>query len=626
MPTLRGAAAAATAAAATSQSVSNPSWSGSATPPGDVIVLWCSTFNASVTFSCTGFTARPSATNSRSSSQLLYRISNGSEGATFSVSSSASVEFGVVAISYFNENQPVPFDPFPPSSGFVSSSQSTTLSNSGITTGVPGDVLIWFGATFGPITPAAITVPAGYTAQVTQANSGTAGGAAGVIVATSSQASSGATGAVNGSAAFTSYFSTALIGIPAPLSQGSYVAQSGPRPKFAPKLRRGVQFAPPMPQANQGTIFPLFTRQFHQPHRWNYRLPRGRQYAPVPPQGNQGVQFPLFTKPPGRRPRFEYKQRYGKNFAPVPPQGVQGVQFPLFTRQYGGVLPRWLPRLRRGAFFLPGWGQAGDNPPATVLHRQPGVRPRWLPPSRVTSGRVFQPGWGQAGQGVKFPLFTRQSARPPQWVQLMRNRPTRFDVVPYVPQVRIAAVHWTGTGSWSASAILGRNAAARWSGAGSMRIAGVRQTFGAASWSASGRMTFVQAVVSKNASLSLSGSGNMSLSGTPTRVGVMSMQGSGSMSITAAEYPGLRMQGAGRMTVGAQVTQQGALVMAGAGRMQVSASSAPPDRLVKIEPGAVDSPAAVIATGTWQQRELADQASEVFVTEVDDGQFDEPDE
>jgi hypothetical protein len=622
-PPLRGADAAATSSAASSLPVTNPSWSGSATYQGDVILLWCASNYSSITFSCTGFTALPAVSTSRGTCQLLWKVALGTEGSSFTVSASTARQFGVIAISYSGENQAAPLDPPSLISGIISSAQSTSLSGSGITLNHPGDALIWFGAVFGS-SLATITVPSGYTVQVSQANSGTPSGV-GLIAGTSTSSANGATGTVSGTASATTFYAVALAGIPGPVPAATFVGPAGWRPRFSPKLRRGAFIAPAaLPQANQGTQFPLFTSRSGWRPRWAPKLRRGAFFAPVPPQASQGTSFPLFTRQGGYEPKWPPKLRRGSFQQPGWGQANQGTQFPLFIRGQPGWHPRWSPKLRRGAFFLPGWGQAGVDPAATRLFRPPGLRPRWAS-RRIEGGRVFMPGLGQGNQGVNFPLFTRQAPRYSVRAQLARVRPGRTIMLPYVPQNRVASASWHGAGSWSASAFLTRHAAAAWQGSGSMEITGVRQQLAAASWSGAGRMQF-RALVNEQAVLSWSGSGTMSIAGQVIRVGALSMAGAGSMTISASDYPALRMQGAGSMSIAAVVQQQGALAMSAAGSMQLSGSAGPPGRLILIGPGAVTPPAEVIATGAWQHQAPAEEPDQVFVSEVDDGQFDEPDE
>ena len=356
------------------------------------------------------------------------------------------------------------------------------------------------------------------------------------------------------------------------------------------------------------------------------RLPYRRRhrviFLPGWGQGNQGTQFPLFTRQKGYSPKWAPKIRRGAQFLPVPPQGNQGVKFPLFTRQYKGVLPRWNPKLRRGAFFMPGWGQAGNDPAATALFRQPGVRPRWQPPRRLVAGRLFQPVPPQANQGTRFPLFTRMPVRSSVRGLTARLGRSRFMGLPYVPQSRTAAASWLGAGHWTASAFLGRNAAAHWQGAGSWLASGVRERFGDASWSGAGSMT-IRPVNVPQGHLSLTGAGSMSLSGSPSRVAALSMQGAGSMTAGGTGNPSLIMRGAGSLVISPAVTKQAALTLSGNGQMIIGAESGPPDRLILIPTSEVIPPARVLATGAWEHLGPADEPSEVTVTEIDDGMFDQ---
>lgn len=620
LPAVRGAGSAATSSASATLNIANPSWSAitSSTPPGDVILIWCASYATSVTWSCSGFTAEPVAAGSFASAQLLRRVTTGSEGAVFTVTASSSHQFTAGAIGLYGENQSQPFDPVPPGSGSVANTSSTVIANSGVTLHSNHDALVWFGAAFSNSVPPAITLPSGYSAEITQANSGTP--AAGIMIGYAPNAAAGATGAVNGSVPSSVLSASLLVGIQLPVSPSSYVGPAGPRPRWAPKLRRGRQFSPVLPQAPLGDQFPRFTRQGGMLPKWAPKLRRGRSFEIPPPQQNQGVRFPLFSRQGGYEPKWAPKLRRGRSFAPVPPQGNQGVQFPLFSRQYGGVLPRWAPKLRRGAFFMPGWGQAGNDPAATVFIRQAGIHPRWLPPRRVTRGRIFEPGWGQASKGVQFPLFTRQSMRRSVLGQLTRTRPSRTEMIPYVPQVRQASAALHGTGSMSAAAFLGRFAGAALHGTGSMSVAATRITQAAAAFAGQGSLR-VSGIVGKQASAAMTGSGSMAVSATAVRAASAAMSGSGTMTASAAVLPGVAMTASGRLAVSASVTKEASAVFAAQGSLAVTATSGPRPRVILIEPGAVQSPEEITEDGTWQQRAPFAGPSQVTVTEVEDGQY-----
>jgi hypothetical protein len=208
------------AANVSSQAVNNPGWNGSGTPAGLLILLWSGSVNATDTFACTGFTAATVANGSNIAQQLLWRVSDGSEGATFTVTMTGSfiVVIGGIAVSGADTSSP--FDPSLSGSGTCLGSVGTTLTAPGITTGQNGDLLIWLatgrlGA--GAAVPA-ITPPSGFTTALAQADSGGGAGHANVDVyaATMTQTTAGATGALSGTLAASADGGALLISVAAP--------------------------------------------------------------------------------------------------------------------------------------------------------------------------------------------------------------------------------------------------------------------------------------------------------------------------------------------------------------------------------------------------------------------------
>jgi hypothetical protein len=361
---------------------------------------------------------------------------------------------------------------------------------------------------------------------------------------------------------------------------------------------------------------------------------------------------------------------------PVPPQQSQGVRFPLSVRRTG-TRPRILPRIRQGHAFLPVPPRSGASP-FQYYAVEPGARPRWAPPRRVTAGRVFMPGLGQQPQGVRFPLFFRQAGSR-RLAAPARVRAGRFSRVMRIPAVQQGSAHWTAAGSMHATAFLTRHAAmSPLHASGRMTIIGARQAYASAAWHATGslhvagvtvrpaaihltasahmgvtgtvvhpaRVAYraagsmrVAGTVARQASVHLHATGAMHIAGTRvqpaavhltasghlsaaasmTRTGRLALAGTGAMGITATTTPGIVMRAAGRMSIAAQQTASARLALVGRGAMAIAADAAPPGYLLQIEPGAVTAPETIIDEGTWQQQAPPPGPDEVRVEEIEPG-------
>lgn len=196
--TVTGVAGAGSSAATTTQAVSNPAWNGTSTPTGQLILLTPAAVNNTDTFSCSGFTAVTVATGQNIAQQLLYRVTDGSEGATFTVTGSGSflTVAGAIAVSGQASS---PFDPSVPSgSGTCLTTTAASLPGVSLTTAHPGDLLVWVGFSRVPSAQAipGITPPSGFVTQLTQTSTtgGTGHANVSVLIATQAQSSAGATG------------------------------------------------------------------------------------------------------------------------------------------------------------------------------------------------------------------------------------------------------------------------------------------------------------------------------------------------------------------------------------------------------------------------------------------------
>lgn len=201
MPSLRaGSQSRTTGTSATTLAMTVPSGAVS----GDKIIIFCAAALGSQTWSAPGFTASTAATGSTGSCQILRRTMDGTEGwtpgtSTITVTIGASHAWDAIICAV-----PGGYDPTP-GTGQVNAA-STTIAVPGVTTTHTNDLLIWFGfcdgTGGGAGSPGTITVPSGYTAQVSQANTTGVGSVTniGVLMGTKTVAAAGATGTQNGSA------------------------------------------------------------------------------------------------------------------------------------------------------------------------------------------------------------------------------------------------------------------------------------------------------------------------------------------------------------------------------------------------------------------------------------------
>src|SRR5260221_1893522 len=153
MPSLRGVTTASTGASATllTYTIANPSWTGSTTPAGDIVLLWAVLRGAIALTTPSGFTAIPAAVISSAQYQLFVRLTDGTEGSTFTVSwASGGNTSSAMCRSYSGADTVLVMDPAVPSSSALSG-----LAAASITTTRHGNPLVWFAGTK--------TAPAGRT-------------------------------------------------------------------------------------------------------------------------------------------------------------------------------------------------------------------------------------------------------------------------------------------------------------------------------------------------------------------------------------------------------------------------------------------------------------------------------
>ncbi len=197
----------------------------------------------------------------------------------------------------------------------------------------------------------------------------------------------------------------------------SIIEQSGSRPRWAPKPRRGRTFEPPWPALTPPTMaisnVSAIRRTPSRPTR------RGRFTEPPWTQPSAAFPLPLIvaTRRAPARP-----SRRGHYAEPPWPQAQQGQPYPGVYDQ-AGSRPRWGAKLRRGRYFEPGWGQGAAGQAFPGIATQAGAHPKWLP--RPRRGHLFEPPWPQGASGSWAP--SQVGGRRPV-VRIVRR--TRFGDVP----------------------------------------------------------------------------------------------------------------------------------------------------------------------------------------------------
>ncbi len=228
MPTLRGVTTASTgsSAALLTYTVSNPSWTGSTTPAGDIVLLWVVLRGTVALSTPAGFTAVPAAVISSSQFQLFWRVTDGTEGSTFTITwASGANTSSAMCRSYSGADTVLVMDPAVPSSSGV-----TGLAATGITTVRNGDTLVWLAATktaSAGQAPATISPPSGFTGSTPSAPTSAATiPNVQAYGADAPQGAAGATGTETGSDSNTTVDST----------QGSVVVALASAPQTSPGL------------------------------------------------------------------------------------------------------------------------------------------------------------------------------------------------------------------------------------------------------------------------------------------------------------------------------------------------------------------------------------------------------
>ncbi len=168
-PTLRTSTSAASTTAVNSIVVTAPT----GLAAGDLCIL-IGAAAGTPGFSATGFQAVNTHDNNSTTfdSNILYRVCDGTEGASFTLNITQTKSIAVVCVAAVGVAVRTPFDPqlLP---GQVNTANSLNIQSNGLTTLGDTDLLLWAGITTngGGVACGAITLPASYASAGAQINS-----------------------------------------------------------------------------------------------------------------------------------------------------------------------------------------------------------------------------------------------------------------------------------------------------------------------------------------------------------------------------------------------------------------------------------------------------------------------
>jgi hypothetical protein len=227
-------AAACGAGSATSQVCSNPLWNGTSTPAGAMLFAWGVASGASTITGPSGFTPVTAASGQNTATQLFTKVSDGTEGSSFSIALGTSRVPGLAVAGVTGFNSLGAFDPIPSSSGNMLALQGTTWTSNDFTTTLNGDQLLLFMLVRSATTPpAAITIPSGYNLELAQVNSTGASASVGLAVASLIQTTAGDAGPPSGAFGVIADGGACLVSLAAALAAGGSAPQTFVSPSAA---------------------------------------------------------------------------------------------------------------------------------------------------------------------------------------------------------------------------------------------------------------------------------------------------------------------------------------------------------------------------------------------------------
>jgi hypothetical protein len=527
---------------------------------GDLIVIWITAASASNSFSATGFGASGvvSGGGGYGTLQILGRVNPGdAPGTQYTVTAANSDAWGGIIFAVGNEDQSQLYDGLV-GAGAITSASVTTVTASSITLAYKRDLLVWLGMVVLPTGTDAITIPAGYTTQVTQVT-GTIPAATNVsmIMATANAVgASGATGAVAGSVATSGITGGLLLAFPDPIPS---FAKTLPRRRPVPAhnhLRRRQTVMIPQ---NTGIQFPLFIRQSGR--IWNrppWRVNRDRVFSPGSmPQGQLPVNFPTVTQQRRKQlnsiVQLSRMVRRPRVYAPgnIP----QGPLPPLWVPQTGNKQPSWRrnpPRPRRGSAVLPIQHQQAQGSPAIMVTRQ---HPRnWMAAVRQPHKRFFSPPITQGPLPTGNPAIMRPArTRLRPWALRRLNMRSRIAMVPIPKRTQQATAHFTAPATMSTTAHVIHVPVVAFQQRAVLRVSGIRIKIAHAALTASTTLKVI-AHVTHPATAHLSASTTLTATARKTRFGHAALTASTTLTATGVRSRGVALTAATRLTVAASAT------------------------------------------------------------------------
>lgn len=198
--TLRGATTASTGSSTSTASYTIAKPSGVVN--GDALLIYVVIRGTNAASTPAGFSAVTATTFSSTECQLFYRVADGTEGSTFTLSWTGANPSAAVCLAYAGVSGSI-FDPAAPSASGAAGTTNGIPTASSITTTVNGDTLVWFAVTKTSAsggTPGTISPPAGFSTEAAQISTTVASAAPNVAAyaADMTQPAAGATGTLAG--------------------------------------------------------------------------------------------------------------------------------------------------------------------------------------------------------------------------------------------------------------------------------------------------------------------------------------------------------------------------------------------------------------------------------------------
>ena len=585
MPVLRaGAAGVAIPATGTSQAFTLPSGA----QQGDQLVIWIVAASASNSFSSPGWTsANPTAgAGGAGTIQTLSKYHTGeAAGTQYTVTASSSDVWGGVIFAVGNEDQALLYDGGPSQS--ISSANVTTVTASSITSAYAGDIVVWLGMVLLPTGTNAITVPTGYTAQITQVSSSipSATNISFVMATANAAGTPGATGSVAGSVATAAITGATLLGVqnPVPAFLAARRSRSPQQTIWQRIIRRRNTVVIPQ---NTGTQFPLVIRQAARLQNlvtWKLTS-RNRVSGPQAYSGQAqlGQPWPVVTQQRRNQTNTAIVQsrlNLLRQRLTLPGGLPQGPLPPVWTPPGVASRPGWrvfgpVVRLRRSRITTPVPKQAAQGTPAIMTASKQHPRP-WAAYVKLPRKRVFTPPWPQGPKPTGTVPVMAQARKRLRPFDLRRLRwRSRTAMVPVPKRTQQAAVHLTASSTLGAAAhvihpvrvaltqrsvltaqeTVIRNGSATLQAHSALHVIGTAHAFGHAALTASSTMT---------------------ANGIATRFGHAALTASSTLTGTATRGRGVALAAASTMTASATAAHPATVALTASSVLTAAATSTP---------------------------------------------------